>query len=606
MSAPGGKPPENPAEEAATPHPGEDFSGVSFARLGARIADLSRELSDITRLAGSAAPRKLELEAASSAFKSLTEAYAAKPESFNEAQLDLFSRQTTTLQEMSAGMPSMTADADPRFADPAWRENPFFDFMRRTFLASSQWAENLAWNAPELSETERRRAAFFIRQATAAMAPSNMLLGNPKALKAMFETDGQSIQKGFSQLQDDFNTGRGRLSVTQSDGSAFEPGRNLAITPGQVVMKNDLIELIRYTATTKTVHKSPLLIFPPWINKYYVLDLTPANSLVAWLRDQGFTVYMVSWRSADDTTRDFGWDDYLKLGGRAALDWVHAKHKAPVNVAGYCVGGALASILAARLADDANNDRMGSLTLLAAQTDFSEPGDLGLFIDDNSIGGIEQLIADAGGIMPGEAMRDAFNLLRPEDLIWRYVEDRYLLGHEAKPFDLLYWNSDQTNLPGPLHVSSLRRLYLENALATGGFEAEGAKVSLQSVKIPTFIHAARKDHISPFASVYKGVKLFPGDVTFVLADSGHIAGVVNPPAANKYRYWVSDILPPSSDGWMAYAKEHPGSWWPLWADWLKSRSGDQVAPPRPLKTAPPAPGSYVRETLDSIRNKRGL
>ncbi len=603
MSQPGGKPPEKPPEEAATPSPGEDFSQVSFARLGARIADLSRELSEITRLSGTAAPRKLELEAASSAFKSLTEAYAAKPESFNEAQLDLFNRQTAALQEMSAGMPSMTADADPRFADPAWRENPFFDFMRRTFLASSQWAESLAWNAPELSETERRRAAFFIRQATAAMAPSNMLLGNPKALKALFESDGQSIQKGFAQLQDDFNKGGGRLSVTQSDASAFEPGRNLAITPGQVVLSNPLIELLRYKPTTKTVHQSPVLIFPPWINKYYVLDLTPANSLVAWLRDQGFTVYMVSWRSADDETKDFGWDDYLKLGGRAALDWVHSKHKAPVNVAGYCVGGALASMLAARLAD-VHDDRMASLTLLAAQMDFSEPGDLGLFIDDKSIGGIEQMITDAGGVMPGEAMRDAFNLLRPEDLIWRYVEDRYLLGHEAKPFDLLYWNSDQTNLPGPLHVSSLRRLYLENALAAGAFEAEGAKINLQSVRTPTFIHAARKDHISPFASVYKGVKLFPGDVTFVLADSGHIAGVVNPPAANKYRYWVSDILPPTSDGWMSYAKEHPGSWWPLWADWLKTRSGERVAPPRAVRGAAPAPGSYVRETLDSIRNKR--
>jgi polyhydroxyalkanoate synthase subunit PhaC len=603
MNERGGKPPEKPDEEAATPPPGEDFSEVSFARLGARIADLSRELSEITRLAGTAAPRKLELEAASSAFKSLSEAYAARPESFNEAQLDLFSRQTATLQEMSAGMPSMAGDADPRFADPAWRENPFFDFMRRTFLASSSWAENLAWNAPNLSETERRRAAFFIRQATAAMAPSNMLMGNPKALKALFETDGQSVQKGFAQLQDDFNTGHGRISVTQSDPDAFEPGRNVAITPGDVVLKNTLIELIRYTPTTKTVHQSPVLIFPPWINKYYVLDLTPANSLVAWLRDQGFTVYMVSWRSADEETRDFGWDDYLKLGGRAALDWVHAKHKAPVNVAGYCVGGALASILAARLADE-NDSRMASLTLLAAQTDFSEPGDLGLFIDDASISGIEQMIAEAGGVMPGEAMRDAFNLLRPEDLIWRYVEDRYLLGHEAKPFDLLYWNSDQTNLPGPLHVSSLRRLYLENALAKGAFEVEGVKVNLQRVQTPTFIHAARKDHISPFASVYKGVKLFPGDVTFVLADSGHIAGVVNPPAANKYRYWISDILPPSSDGWMAYAKEHAGSWWPLWADWLKGRSGEQVAPPRRPKTAAPAPGAYVRETLASIRNRR--
>ena len=603
MSESGGKPPENTGPGAATPPPGEDFSEVSFQRLGQRIADLSRELSEITRLAGTAAPRKLELDAAAAAFKSLSEAYASQPEAFNQAQLDLFGRQTNTLQEMTAGLPSIEGDADPRFADASWRENPFFDFVRRVFLASSGWAENLAWNAPSLSETERRRAAFFIRQATAAMALSNMLMGNPRALKALFESDGQSVQKGFAQLQDDFNAGHGRLAVTQSDPTAFEPGRNIAITAGEVVLKNPLIELIRYFPTTDTVHESPVLIFPPWINKYYVLDLTPANSLVAWLRDQGFTVYMVSWRSADSETKDFGWDDYLKFGGRAALDWVHAEHEAPVNVAGYCVGGALASILSARLTRE-NDPRMGSLTLMAAQTDFSEPGDLGLFIDENSIGGIEQLIIEAGGVMPGEAMRDAFNMLRPEDLIWRYVEDRYLLGNAARPFDLLYWNSDQTNLPGPLHTTSLRKLYLENALAKGAFEVEGTAIDLRTVQTPTFIHAARKDHISPFQSVYKGVKLFSGDVTFVLADSGHIAGVVNPPAANKYRYWISDILPPTSDGWMAYAKEHPGSWWPLWSEWLKSRSGDQVPPPGPIKNALPAPGEYVRETLDSIRLKR--
>jgi len=604
MSETGGKPPAEAGKSGEIPPRGEAFQDVSFSRLGQRIADLSRELSDITRLAGaSAAPRALELESAAAAFKALADAYSRKPEAFNEAQLDLFTRHTQALQELSVGLPSPDADADPRFADAAWRENPFFDFARRMFLVSSTWAETLAWNAPDLTETERRRAAFFIRQAMAATAPSNMLMANPKALKALFESDGQSIRKGFAQLQDDFNAGHGRLAVTQSDPDAFAPGRNIAITPGEVVLKNALIELIRYRATTATVHASPVLIFPPWINKYYVLDLTPANSMVAWLRDQGFTVYMVSWRSADDETKDFGWDDYLKLGGRAALDWIHKRHKAPVNVAGYCVGGALAAILAARLAAD-NDARMASLTLMAAQTDFSEPGDLGLFIDDKSIGGIEQMITEAGGVMPGEAMRDAFNLLRPEDLIWRYVEDRYLLGHEARAFDLLYWNSDQTNLPGPLHLTSLRRLYLENALAKGDFEVEGARVNLATVPTPTFIHAARKDHISPFASVYKGVKLFRGDVTFVLADSGHIAGVVNPPDAKKYRYWVSDILPPTSDGWMAYAKERQGSWWPLWADWLKQRSGDQIAPPRPVKKNPPAPGSYVLETLASIREKR--
>jgi polyhydroxyalkanoate synthase len=597
MSEKEGKPPSD------LPDAGSDFSEVSFQRLGQRIADLSRELSDITKLAGQAAPRKLELEAATNAFKSLADAYSKKPDSFAEAQLDLFGRQSSALQEMSAGMPSAAADSDPRFSDPSWRENPFFDFMRRVYLAQTSWAENLAWNAPGLSETERRRAAFFIRQASAMMAPSNALMGNPKALKALFDSDGQSIQRGFQQLQADFDAGQGRVSVTQSDAGAFELGKTLAVTPGEVVLTNPLIELIRYNPSTETVRQSPVLIFPPWINKYYVLDLTPKNSLVAWLRDQGFTVYMVSWRSADDDTKAFNWDDYVKLGGRAALDFVHAEHQAPVNAAGYCVGGALLSILAARLSDE-KDARLASISLLAAQTDFSEPGDLGLFIDESSISGISQLIDDAQGVMPGEAMRDAFNLLRPEDLIWRYVEERYLLGEPAKPFDLLYWNSDQTNLPGPLHLASLRRLYLENALAKGTFVAEGKLINLKSITTPVFIHAARKDHISPFASVYKGVKLFGGTVEFVLADSGHIAGVVNPPAANKYRYWTGANHPPMSDNWLAYATEHAGSWWPLWAEWLGKNSGEQVAPPAPSVGAKPAPGDYVRETLSTIREKR--
>jgi polyhydroxyalkanoate synthase len=599
--------PKKPAEgepqapESAPESASEPPNDGSFARLGQKIADLSKELAALTQAAGGAAPRKLEIEAAGAAFKSLADAYAKSPDAFSAAQLDLFTRQSEALQGLSAGAPA--ADQDARFADPSWSENPFFDFVRRTFLASSAWAEQLAWNAPGMSELERRRAAFFVRQAAAMMAPSNALIGNPRALKAMFESDGQSVQRGFANLQEDFDQGRGRLSVTQTDPDAFVLGENIAVTPGEVVMKNALIELIRYLPSSDNVRQRPLLIFPPWINKYYVLDLTPQNSLVAWLRDQGFTVYMVSWRSADDETRNFDWDDYLRLGGRAALDFVHGAHNQPVNAAGYCVGGALLSVLAARMAV-AKDDRLASMSLLAAQTDFSEPGDLGLFIDAQSLDGVAGIIDEANGVMPGEAMRDAFNLLRPEDLIWRYVEERYLLGKDPRPFDLLYWNGDQTNLPGPLHLSSLRRLYIENALAGGTFEVEDSKIDLASIKIPVFIHAARKDHISPFASVYKGVRLFGGDTTFLLADSGHIAGVVNPPAANKYRHWTSPDRPPIAEDWLEGASEHAGSWWPLWAGWLHEKSGEFVPPPRPLKGAPAAPGSYVRETLATIAAKR--
>lgn len=598
--APPDPPPENPGDSRDSGVEAGTESGANafdLSRIGARIAELSREMADLTRIAGEAAPRKLESEAAAAAFRALAEAYANRPDALQAAQTDLFAKQSDAMQQMAMGMPAAT---DTRFTDPSWTENPFYDFLRRTFLASTAWAEQLAWNAPDLSETERRRAAFFIRQAAASLSPANTLVGNPRALKAMFDSDGQSIQRGMANLQEDYTAGEGRLAVTQTDTTAFELGRDLAMTPGEIVLTNPLIELIRYHPTQAQVREQPVLIFPPWINKYYVLDLTPANSLVAWLRDQGFTVYMTSWRSADAETRDFGWDDYVKFGGRAALDFVHKAHKAPVNAAGYCVGGALLSVLAAKLAQE-NDTRLSSITLLAAQTDFSEPGDLGLFIDNTSLPGIADVIATHDGVMPGEAMRDAFNLLRPEDLIWRYVEERYLLGEAPRAFDLLYWNSDQTNLPGALHMQSLQRLYLDNALANASFEAEGVAVNLKDIAIPVFIHAARRDHISPFASVYKGAQLFGGATTFILADSGHIAGVVNPPASGKYRYWTGDEHPPSSDDWLYAAEEHPGSWWPLWAEWLHEKSGGWTTPPRPVKNAAPAPGRYVRETLGEIR-----
>ncbi len=606
-------PPATPRDPdaAAAPKPGapggpqQGPSTATLGQLGQKIADLSRDLADLTRLAGQQmAPRQMETEAANTALRALLTAYANAPNALQEAQLDLFNRQSAALQQLAMGAPTPDAEADSRFADPAWGENPFFDFMRRLYLATAAWAENLAWNAPGLPDRDRRRAAFFIRQAMSSAAPSNLLMANPRALKAMFDTSGESVRRGLAHLQSDLDAGGGRLSVTQTDPTAFELGVTLATTPGDVVLRNSLIELIRYAAVTPTVSAAPLLIFPPWINKYYVLDLTRQNSMVAWLRDQGFTVYMVSWRSADEETRNFGWDDYVRLGGRAALDFVSAQHRTPVNVAGYCVGGALASALAARLAEDGDH-RINSLTLMAAQTDFSDPGDLGLFMDEDALPGVARLIEDSGGVMPGEAMRDAFNLLRPEDLIWRYVEERYLLGENPRAFDLLYWNADQTNLPGPLHLESLRRLYIENALATGSFLVDGRPVNLANVTAPVFLHAARKDHISPFASVHKGVKLFGGDVTFLLADSGHIAGVVNPPAANRYRYWTRPDHAETPEGWLAGADETPGSWWPVWVGWLKSRSGDQVAPPRSVAGAPAAPGAYVRETLSSIREKRG-
>jgi polyhydroxyalkanoate synthase subunit PhaC len=573
-------------------------------RLARRLADLSADFEDLGRLAGASAPHaQLGSPLAAASFQKLAEAWGRHPQMLADQQQALFARQSAVLQTLSMGAPDPAADADPRFSAAHWRDNPFYDFTRRAFLATSEWVQDLALNAPGLTDIERRRAAFFLRQAMAAASPSNVLMANPRALARMFDSSGASLQRGFAFLQEDLGAGGGRRGVVQSDPVAFELGVDLAATPGEIVLRNDLIELIRYHPTSATVWERPLLILPPWINKYYVLDLGPRNSLAAWLRDQGFTVYMASWRSADETTRDFGWNDYFRLGARAALDWVRSVHDQPVHVAGYCVGGALASMLAARLSEDRETG-FASLTLLAAQTDFSDPGDLGLFVDRESLPGLERMIEAAGGVMPGEAMRDAFNLLRPEELIWRHVEDRYLLGEPPRPFDLLHWNADQTNLPGRLHLESLTRLYIENALARGAFEIEGRPVLLSAIDTPVFLHAARRDHISPFASVYRGVELFSGDVDFLLSDSGHIAGVVNPPAAGKYRYWVNPQRAASLDAWLAGATEHAGSWWPVWSDWLSRRSGNRVPPPAPAPDAPPAPGDHVRETLESIRARR--
>ncbi len=592
---------EPPTEEDDPTTPGT----LDLSELTVKFAALSQEMSNLTQMIARAGPKRHEIDAASAALKRMSEAYSADPDAVAAAQHDLTARQMKALQAIS----EQTFAAGPTPGDNPLQAlisaNPAQAFSQAMFNAHAEWSEHLALNAPGLTEVERRRAAYMLRQANAAMSPANTLASNPRALKAMLDSGGATVQRGLAHLQADINADPERPNLIQTDPDAFRLGDNLAATPGEIVYRNKLIELIRYHPSTEEVREVPLLIFPPWINKYYVLDLTPENSFVAWLRDQGLTVYIVSWRSADARTRAFEWDDYLRLGGRAALDWVSDAHDGAVNTAGYCVGGALLSVLAARLAED-GDERIASVTLMAAQTDFSEPGDLGLFIDDETLPGIQSVIDEAGGVMPGEAMRDAFNLLRPQDLIWRYVEHRYLLGEEPRAFDLLHWNSDQTNLPGPLHMQTLKEMYVDNKLARGQFEVEGRPVDLGAIECPVFIHAAKKDHISPFPSVYKGVHLFGGEVTFLLADSGHIAGVVNPPDARKYRYWTGPGTPPQGHlAWEADASEHPGSWWPVWADWLSEWSGDEVQPPKPIERGTPAPGKYVHETLTSIREKDG-
>lgn len=587
-------------QDGATEHSAAEDFLAQISQLSARLLELSSQVALTTE-------HRLEIDAANVAVINLARAWAGEPEKLAAAQLDLFNRQGAVLRAAAAD-----AAASSHSSEASWADGAFAGLIREMFAATAKWAEGLAVEAPGLTDVQRRRIAFFVRQALAAMSPANSLATNPRALKRLVETNGASVARGLAYLEQDLRDGGGRPAVRQADAEAFTLGVNLAATSGEIVLRNELMELIRYLPSTTNVRSRPILILPPWINKYYVLDLTHANSMAAWLRDQGFTVYMISWRSADDLIADFGWDEYLRLGALAALDWISGAHRGKTNVAGYCVGGALSCILAAKLAA-AGDSRIASLTLLAAQTDFSEPGDLGLFMDEESLPAIASMVADNGGVMPGEAMRDAFNLLRPEELIWRYVEERYLLGEPPRTFDLLFWNSDQTNLPGRLHLESVKRLYCDNALAAGRFEIDGEMINLRSITAPVFLHAARKDHISPFRSVFKGMRLFGGPVDFLLADLGHIAGVVNPPAAKKYRYWTAPQNasgPPHGansrdvDVWLRDAVEHPGSWWPVWSEWLQRHSGALQAPPRPIANANKAPGDYVRETLASIRARR--
>lgn len=493
---------------------------------------------------------------------------------------------------------------NPRFSDPLWRKYPLFDFLSQSYLTLYEWLKDLVIQADNLTEQEQKEVQHHLHQFMSVISPSNNFFSNPIAIKKFIDTNGQSLEAGLENLRRDYDAEFEHLNITQSNMSAFEVGKSVAVTPGQIVFKNELIELIRFSPSTEKVFSRPLLIFPPWINKYYVLDLQTKNSLVAWFRDQGFTVYVISWRSADNVTRDLDWDDYAGLGGLAAINHVFQHHNEPINVAGYCIGGTMLSTLVSYLAKK-QDKRINSLTLMAAQTDFSDAGMLMALINEKTLSETAAAIVKNRGIMPGELMSDGFNSLRPQRLIWQFVENNYLLGENVRPFDLLFWNGDQTNIPGPLHLSYLENFYVENRLAENRFELFDEKISLSDVKWPVFIHAASNDHISPFESVYKGRHLFGGPTKFTLAEAGHIAGVVNPPKNNKYGHW-SGGNPKLKTGaeWKESASYQSRSWWPALAEWLTPISGEKIEPPSSLPDAPPAPGKYVKVTLADIHNNR--
>jgi polyhydroxyalkanoate synthase len=490
---------------------------------------------------------------------------------------------------------------DNRFKDPDWSNGQFFDFWKQAYLITSRWAEDLTRNTEGVDEKTRKRAIFYLNQMLAAASPSNFAFTNPEVVRTTLATNAENLVQGMTHFVEDLQQSKDLLRISQTDLSAFEIGRNLAVTQGKVVFQNELIQLIQYAPTTGEVYERPLLIVPPWINKYYILDLVPEKSFVKWAVDQGFTVFLVSWVNPDAKLAQKTFEDYMHEGVLTAVDAVIRQTGRPdINALGYCVGGTLLASTLAYMAAKGDK-RISSASFLAAQVDFSEAGDLLVFIDDSQLTALEEMMAEQG-YLDGSRMAAVFNMLRPRDLIWPYVINNYLLGKKPFPFDLLFWNADSTRLPAANHAFYLREFYHLNRLSKGEMQLSGVKLDLGRVSIPIYELFTKEDHIAPAASVFRGSKLFGGPVRHVMSGSGHIAGVINPPAKKKYQFWANG--PASSlPEWIATATETAGSWWPDWAAWLAAYSGDKV-PARdpssgPLKPIEDAPGSYVKSSVSA-------
>jgi poly[(R)-3-hydroxyalkanoate] polymerase subunit PhaC len=517
--------------------------------------------------------------------------------SLGRAYLDLWA---SAVKRMAGETAAPAAKADPRdrrFADPEWSSNQFFDFLKQAYLLTAQWANHLVNDATGLDPHTRHKAEFYMRQIVNAISPSNFVLTNPELLRETVSSNAENLARGMHMLAEDIEAGHGELKIRQSDASMFAVGRNLALTPGKVIYQNDLMQLIQYSPTTGNVLKRPLLIVPPWINKFYILDLTPEKSFIKWAVDQGLTVFVISWVNPDEHLAQKSFEEYMREGPLAALDVIaEVAGEDKVHAIGYCVGGTLLSITLAYMAAHAD-DRIMSATMFAAQVDFTYAGDLKVFVDEEQVQALERRMAERG-YLEGSKMATAFNMLRSNDLIWPYVINNYLKGKTPFPFDLLYWNSDATRMPAANHSFYLRNCYLDNKLSKGEMKIAGETMDLGRITIPIYNLATREDHIAPAKSVFLGSKFFGGPVRYVLAGSGHIAGVVNPPAKPKYGYWTGGPPVGNLEGWLEKAQQHPGSWWPDWLEWLKAQDPAEVPARQPgggrYAAIEDAPGSYVR------------
>ena len=592
-------------EDAGSANPYAIGDPNAFARNMVRVGQQAQQLlGDFLKRQAGATREPLDPLNIAEPFLALVKAMASNPGAIVEAQFRLWREfmglwEKTTLKMLGGEVEPVVAPkpGDKRFRDKDWQDNQIFDFIKQSYLLTANWMQETVAKVDGIDADTRKRVGFYTKQFADAVAPTNFILTNPEVLRATLQSNGENLVKGLDNLLADIERGHGQLSIRQS-ADAFEIGRNIATTPGKVVFRNELLELLQYEPTTVEVYERPLLIFPPWINKFYIMDLRPENSFIKWLVGQGYTVFVASWVNPDRNLAQKTFEDYMRKGIFAALDAVsQATGVRDPNVVGYCIGGTLLTATLGYMAAT-KDTRINAATFWAAQADFSEAGDLKIFVDEAQLEALQEQMESAGGVLEGSKMATTFNMLRANDLIWSFVINNYMLGKQPMPFDLLYWNSDTTRMPEKTHLFYLRECYKENHLAQGKMVLGGKTIDLSKVKVPVYLQSAKEDHIAPYRSIFKTTKLFKGPIRFILAGSGHIAGVINAPVAKKYQYWTNDKIPATVETWLEGAKEHPGSWWPDWDKWLGKLSGQKIPARKPgegkLKVLGDAPGEYVK------------
>lgn len=586
----------------------EDIDETQISETMVDIAERSQRLiKDFMARNGEGTSNSVGMEDPmniASAFMEMTTQMMTQPHKLVEANMNLWQDYMQLWQNTASRMMGQETEPvtepqhdDRRFKGEAW-ESEVFDYIKQSYLLTSNWMQSAVSEVDGLDDKTQKKVNFFTKQYTDALSPTNFVMTNPEVLKTTIESGGENLVNGLRNLLEDMERGNGNLRIKMTDEDAFEVGKDVATSPGKVVFRNDLMELIQYTPTTPKVSKTPLLICPPWINKFYILDLREKNSMIRWAVEQGNTVFVISWVNPDRELAMKSFADYMHEGPLAAIDAIRAATgEDKVNAVGYCIGGTLMATALAYMAAK-KQDKVKSATYFTTMVDFEEAGDLGVFIDEESLTTLEEKM-NKRGYLEGREMAGTFNMMKANDLIWSFVVNNYLMGKDPFPFDLLFWNSDSTRMPAAMHSFYLRNMYLENKLVQpGGIEIDGIKLDLRKIKVPTYIISTREDHIAPWEATYKATQIYSGPIRFVLSASGHIAGVVNPPAANKYCYWTNDNQADDPIAWLDGAEQHEGSWWTDWDKWLKPHAGKMTIAAREpgdgkLEILCDAPGTYV-------------